>query len=487
MEDIYKYNRNSTLLILNSFLSSLKMVVLNFIFILGITEFMENESLAQIVWIVFLIFCLQRLFSIFDSWYRLKYKITAEGINIIEGIFTKNDFLINFKNIQKIELSETIFQRFLKQTTLTIKTDIIGDNSEIKLEMLSHKIASLIKEKFDTRKKTNYSNTEKSIDLYDSLIYRMDMKDLLTYSILTMKFLLIIPFSIALYFEVNNHVELRHYFDSIIGDIDFSFSTFMISILCVVIILSVFYGFIWVYLRYRNFLVYQTDSSIFFSQGLSESKERSLLKEDVNALLIKRNLMMIMFGKLNVHAVISGYTASLGRSNKQSPDVIFPCAKKRNINKYINVFFPNTTVGKIRNIKKLSWLDRIELTFMTLLILVLNVWIISFFITSVALPIMLFTLFIIGCIWNNRYNAFKIHSKGDFITVYKGFLSNEVYIIKKASIEQTIIHQNFIQSRFNTGSLDIYFRENPIKKIKIHHIPLNETKGFSQWCWKDYN
>jgi len=491
METIdYNYSRNSMLMMLYDFFKSSKMLILNFIFLLSVIEFVDNEIIVRIVWIIFLLSCIQRVFSIFDSWYRLKYKVNNDGISIIEGVINKNAIKITFKNIQKIELSATIFQKFLKQTTVTIKTNIMGDNSEIKLEMLSDSIAKSIKDIFEKNKgeiskvKNHSESTLNYADTFeDGVVYHLGMKELFIYSLLTLKPLLIVPFTIAIYFEINRHIDFNYHFYNLIGELDFSFNSFVGISFVIIISMSILYGFLWIYLRYKDFKVYQNNNGLSFSQGLTEEKERNLLKEDINAIAIKRNLMMMIFKKARIHTIISGYSANMFQDSNKEQDAIFPYVSQSKINDYIHILSPDMVIEELKKTKKLLSLDRAYFIFICTLSIAICAWLFFFFITPVAVLLAMIVLFITKKLLSNRYNTITLNKLNSFITIHKGLLSNEIYIIKKESIEQVVVQQSFIQTKLNIGSLVIYFRDNPVKRIKIYHIPLIEILNFNQW-WK---
>jgi len=464
------------------------MITFTFVTLFGLFVLFGDSLDAIQVWLIFALYCLHKIiYSVYD-WYRLKYRLTTDGIHIIDGVFTKIDVSIHFENIQEIELSASVLQRIFKQAKLTIRTNIIGDYSEFVLKMISPQEAEEIKSAFNDVKFASKNSYIKAFP--DRLllskkqpIYYMNMRDIVLCSLSSLHFFLIFPFTISIIFGAGEYFDLQQFWQNSMENLNLEEVSMGIVLLLAIsiFILALFYGFVWTYAKYKNYRVYNAEKYLTLTYGLMEKKEKHLFKKDVRFVQINRSPIMRLFKVGKINAAKAEDVSSDPDGERDVRNSTFPFVRQSDFDKFVAIFYTNIKPVRVRNIKKLTLLDKVEFTI--LLCAVLTVCGGAFFIFSpvIAAGLVGLSLFILFAILSARCSTFEIDNEANLCNIHKGYYSHKIYLTQNKSIERLIIRQNFLQAKFNLGHVHIFLRERPYRCIRLYHKGMHEIEELFMW------
>lgn len=429
-----------------------------------------------------ILYLIYKPISILLDWRHFKFLFTNNELCIHEGRFFKTKRFIPLDNIQGINQNTSFFHRFFGFTSLILNTGSSGDDSSVKLEMISNKEAAQIRE-FLTQ--VGYI---KGIDKQEQQIpvtsgtdqfpkrnhYEITSKELFISSIISLRFLFFVVVLYSVYSDINDFISLDKYIDAIIS---FFQQSWLLTVLGVIafIILSMGYGVLKTHIQYRNFVVTSDGYRIFIKKGMFTKTEFSIPKEKVQAININATFLQRCF-RIVVVKIVS--ISDTDNEEIRISNILFPFIDKDRAALLISEILPGFRVEsgmtKIPRTSIFVKIVRSSYFWIGGPAIIFNFWPELWY-----LSVALFIIFITSQVLSGLQSKYKLHDP--FIQFQKGGLSTRLFVTKRVKIEELKMTESWLQRKFGLATIHISTRANPIKRSKISDIPKDIAIQYYQW------
>jgi putative membrane protein len=315
----------------------------------------------------FLVYVLSLILSVlvaglFTSvkWYKKKYRVNENNIEIMEGVFVKKNRIVPFSKIQTINLCDNIIYRIFKLGYLKMDT---GENKIAKTTEVFI-VLNVVEARSISEKVRNYQNNiseaaenresvignsagDKDVKSQNKAFIRTSFKELIIMSLTSNFIFKGMIFALTIFNFLDDLVKpiLGGSLDKYIGKMfsKYNFSTKSIGYVILIIgVSSVFYilismvlSVIAIFIRYYNFELRTNGKELTISYGLLEKKEFILPIKKINAVYINQTLLRRIFGLYSVSIESIGYGNEKGETN-----VIYQIARLKKARELINDVLP---------------------------------------------------------------------------------------------------------------------------------------------------
>lgn len=402
--------------------------------------------------------------TIYWQWLNFKYKLDSNRILIKKGIIFKTEQSVSNDQIQNINMQSPFFHKIFNYSMITIIIGSTGDNSTIKIPILSINEALNIAKKLDP----NVSNNKNINDYH--MIHKTNIKEIVVGSITFTKVLFFSSFLYSL------QDKLVDYFNFSLTDflrtgLESTSSRYIIII--AFIIIYILYNIIKNYLIYGNYIIKENENYIVLSKGIIDKNSIFIRKKHVQGIIINYTLIQKLFNLCTIKLVL----VSNEEDSQNKVNIFLPFIKFDKGVKIIKRIFPEFSYEYTHTIPKKSFVlnfIRNKYFYFILTILFLNN---TFGLNFLFLVIIIAIL--IQNVLSPFYNGYKIAMNKIIIKSLK--LSMNIYITNLTRVEEITTSQKLLQRKMGVYSFSIINKEKPYIKKKINDIPIenhNELMKF---------
>ena len=400
-----------------------------------------------------------------------KFYVTDTEFRLATGILNKDTTVIPKSKIQNVNIQQNFLHQIIDVVSLNIET--AGDKtSEIEITALDKSTALRLKKELFIKKNIQTDITE-SIDK-TNVFFKITLKQLLLEGILQnhlKSFVLIISFTIGLYYQFKDYIQS---FEINVDERFIEFDNvsllnlmyFNIIAISIVMIISVIYSVIRIFIVNYNLEVVENEKTIEINKGLFNKISLSLTPEKIQNIIIRTNAIKRYFNlySLNVKQAMS--------NEKQSKNFKIIALGEQQVSQLLNRLATGyTSVGEIN--KPEFYYKRVLAFYSLLFTLLLNV--VLFFVFN-STVFWLNLIWIPLCILNIhiRYKRAYFTITEKFVTVGSGAIDSVTNILEINKIQSVQIKQSVFQKRRDIASVIIHTAS---KQITILYIKENNAKS----------
>ncbi|MDP9726520.1 putative membrane protein [Priestia aryabhattai] len=475
--------RMHPLWMLFSIVKSIKELVLLVIFLMVYIGSNSDSIYIKIGGIIAIIYIIYKIISVLFEWFHFKYLFTDIEMHIREGRFIKKSRFIPLDRIQGISRNTHFIHHLFGLTSLILETGASGDDSFVKLEMITKKEADRIQNYLNKVDLLVIDLSQEDIQQEENIEtkieprqkhYKMTLKEIYISSLMSLKLLMIIPLFETIYSNTNSFLSIQKYVDNLIS---FFHQSWIMTVLGIIILLiiSMGYGLLKTYIQYGNFEVTSDDYRIFIKKGIFNQNEISVPKSKIQAVRFNAGMLRRWIGLVEVK-IIS--TNELKDTEEKTANVLFPFLSKKRALILVSEILPefnftteiNTLPLNSMFVKLLRhsyiWIG----TGLAIYYLWPHLWYVS---------IVVFIIVILSNILSTIYSGYSVN--GPFIQIQKGNLNKSLFVTNRTNIEEVRIKESFVQRIFGLASLRISTRAKPIQVTKIADIPKDIAISYYHW------
>ncbi|WP_240377057.1 PH domain-containing protein [Bacillus piscicola] len=458
-----------------------EMIFFVIFFIINISSDSMIMNVGKIAVILYLIY---KVVSILFGWWQFKYVFTDKELQINEGRFVKEKRFIPLERIQSVGRNTSFFHRLFGLTSLTLNTGTVGDESSIKLEVISRKEAERIQrhlrhdnavlsdeslQEAESKKEEDQRQHPTRTDHYE-----MTLKEIVVASFTSFSLFVLIPLLITLYSKIEDLFSVDGYMDAAIHIFEKSWVVTALVVVAV-LMLSVIFGIGKTYIQYGNFQVTSDEHRIYIQKGFFNHTEFSIPKKKVQAIKWNQSFLRRWLGIVEVKLVSAG---GAGEEKIEVASTLFPFISKKRALSLVPEILPSFEIET--ELKKLP-----RAAFFVKLARPSYVWII---VTAVVfyfwperwyMSIALFVLIVISRILDGLHSSYRISSP--YIQLQSGSFSTELFLTTRMKIEELEITESWLQRKFGLASLQISTRAKPVRVSTLSDIPQDEAVRCYHW------
>lgn len=411
------------------------------IIVFGLDEILSNKISIFTIGLVIAVLTLLIILIIgIVRWYLFGYVIHEDSIFLQTGIVNKKQTWISADRIHSINTSIRLYDRIFSTHTLLIELASAEDSS-IVFSCLSNEEERRIREVL-------HRNNEKNVEKIEETI-KLSKKDILLHACLSPNLgalygLIIIVF--FKYLETANQDEINTvfaYFTNL-----FSFMWIFIT-LGIIFILSVIVSFLFIYEKNYKFTLIKNNGELEITHGLIVKKQRTLVIERIQSIILVEKPLQRLFGYVTVQAVI----IQRGKEeNSEKTITLLPSIKKKNVDTFLNTFVVYERVAELQSLTKKANFYYKVLPLLIGIIIAIPVWFFMPFSLHYIAPIIPIILFIYGFC---EYNNIGWEQSEQFFTLQYGSFTRKTAIIKIARIQWTSVNQTIFQKNNYLANLKV--------------------------------
>ena len=237
---------------------------------------------------------------------------------------------------------------------------------------------------------------------------------------------------------------------------------FILKAFLVVWVICIILSVIGSTIKLYGFRVYKSKEHIKIEYGLINKKAYSIPIKNVQAVILKQNLMKQKLGLYNIELSTVGY----GNEQKEEA-ILYPIVNKRLMDELINELIP-----ELKEQPEMWHSPKNTLTNFIMVPLIVNVVIFStatFFFNKAAILFLLLPVILVACYLNYRNSA--IGFNGSILRAVSGGLNRESYLVKMDSIQSMSIQTNPFQKKKNVGTYVLqYYASKLGEVIKVKNL-----------------
>ena len=442
-----------------------------------------NSIFLKVGEIAIVLYLFYRIISAFFDWWHFKYLFTDRELHIYEGRFIKRKRFIPLENIQGINRDTPFFQRLFKLTSLLLSTGATGDESSVKLEMITYKEAERIQKhlrpivsnyKGISEQNEQTSEVPEAEHHSRNKHFAMTSREIFIFSLTSLKFFLIIPVIDSIYSSINDFFVIDKYIDPVISFFRSSLWLTVFGII-ILIILFIVYGFLNTYIRYRDFKVTSDQHRIYINKGMFSKTEFSIPKEKVYAIKFNSSLIQRWLGLVEVKTISTG---NIKDEEMGKTETIFPFISKKKALRLVPEILPKfqieTEMIKLPRSAIFVKLVRLSYFWIVTTAVIFFYWPKLWYISLILL-----ILIIISRLLDGFYSRYQFN--GSFLQLQKAAIFTKLIITPRGKIEELKVTESWLQRKFGLASLKVSIRSKPIQVSAISDIPKEVAIRYYQW------
>jgi len=421
-----------------------------------------------------IIYFLFSLISCFLQWINFKYTIYNGKMFIQKGALFKQEKTFNKNQIQNITIISPFLHRLFKRYSINITLTSIGDNSNIKMEMLSFDEVKKIQKKLDIYDIDNDMTISNNNTIFR---YQPNLSEIFIGSLTIVKFLIFVSFIYSFFDKVKEFlgIDAFRYFKNIISS---NFNN--IYMILLTIFIYILFNIVTNILLYGNYIVTGREDYISMSKGIIDKDSFTLSKDKVKGLSIQYSLLQKVLGICKVKIV---FTESSDDPNSRKLNILFPFIKIKNVDNTINLLLPS--YSSYHDLKKLPFVSIIAnfynckwFIIILLLLLVNDVLGLSLFYKIL--------LIFIGAIQIFKTYTNSYYFGKDKVQIKKLIINITIYTTHINNIEEVLLKQNYVQKRLNLCSIIIVNQGSPYIRNCIDNIPTKDAGKLIEYYQLQY-
>lgn len=475
-----------------NFVKGLKDLIFPFVIVFVANGFQgRSESdggwTSYIPYIIGASFLVLILISGFIKWKRFVYWFEDNELRIEYGLFIKKKRYIPFERIQSLNYTESILHRPLNLVKVKIETAGSGNSQEAEAELtaITKVAASRIEKELAEAKKRKQGipieeNDETDIDdrqienMNAVSIYKMTLKDLLILATTSGGIGVIFSGLAVFFFQFSDLIPYERLYEEMMMFLKFGFFLVAISVF-VVLLIAWLSSVILTVLNYYEFTIWKDEDHIVLTRGLLEKKKVSLPIARVQGIRIVENPLRQIFGYCTVFVESAGGSIS----EKDQRIVLFPFIKKKRLNQYLEILFPNLQT-------EASWVVSPEkakpfyyrLDFIWMIPVILGVS--YFYFPYGLLSLLLIPTLIIFGLWQHRSAGYSITGHQLFLR-YRGF-SKFTFLIEKKRMQSLEVTQSPFQKNRSLASIETTIKSGILgATAKVDHLEMKDVEDVMNW------
>lgn len=401
--------------------------------------------------------------STITYWINFNGLFNEEYLIIYEGKLMKKVKYIPIVNIIGFHEKYNWIEKKLKLSSIFIKINTSDEDESVNFPYISNEGSLKIKNNLKintTNKKTIKSCSE------SEAYYTTSKKMLLKAALSTFHIVLFIIFSLSMYSYLNDYISLS----SFLNDLSrwFFKGAFNITLGSLILfIFSYFYGYIRMYLKYKNFYLINRDTKLIIKSGVLSTNEFSILKSSISGIIIEANFLQKIIGLEKIKIISTN-----PKKNKTEEDVIIPFSERNEYQIHLfNIFNFQISEFNFNRIPKVALIVK----FLRVFIPCVFLFILGFY----YIPLFLFIfIFFIALVYLSQLiqTVFSKYSyTNEMLIIEKSGLVYSEYITTYKNIEELLLTQSLIQRAFNLASITIINKSVPPKKIRLRDIPFEKA------------
>lgn len=465
-----------------------------FIFILlFVINFSSEAWWVRIGKVLFIAVLIIGFFAVIIEWWRTKYSINSESIELDEGALFRKHRSIPFQRVQNVQSATPFYLRPFKLTSLTLETGAKNDDASVTFEALKTKEAERIERTLDHYKNSGapVENTEEEQftgddvdseerletvqpDSKPTIHFNPSRKDILKASVLSFSYLLLVPIMISIFNNIDEVYDLsskaEKVFDFIIG----SWILITLGILLFILI-TVIFGLTRTYLKYGRYEISSDDERIYIKSGILNERHFSIRKKNVQAVQIQQSLIKRILKLAEVKLVSAGGV----KETEQEVNSLYPFLPVTRAYSIISELLPGfevkTDMEQLPRKSLIARLCRIPWVWLiaTTLLIIFKpeaAW-------YVSPAIFVFTY--VARVLDYYFTRFLVHDA--FIQFKTGSFNTTLFMTTREKVIEFELTQSFITKRFDLATFTTTNRAKPVKVQALRDVPIEMAGEAFNW------
>ncbi|MCA2503999.1 PH domain-containing protein [Staphylococcus xylosus] len=397
----------------------------------------------------------------FIYWKNYSFEFDSNQLIIKQGGIWKQVNHIPKKNIIGYNEKQNIFEQIFKLSSIKLNLDSSNSEKSVEIPTLSLKQSTYIK--------NNISNFSKPLKNVKNDRYSISKNLLIRKSIASVSIIFFILFLYSFYSKISEYFNIEWIVYELQSFFTNNLLTYLLGIL-ILIILSLIYGFIKTFIKYKNFSMQNFSDTIHTKWGIFTTYNNSIKKVNISSILLQSSFFDRVFALTKIKVI----STEAKEEKKVETDLVMPICEKKNTLKILkDIFNVNISNIKFYDIPKLSIFPKIIRTsylWGTLLILSFLFfenfwWVYCIFACYILLSQILQVFFT------------KLHFSKKYLILNKNGLSSTNVITTFNDIEELIITESFIQKLCGVKSIQFINLSLPPKKYIIHDVSKNHANS----------
>jgi len=291
-------------------------------------------SLLALLWAFLLIFLLLFALALVyfgASWYACTYRFEEGHLILSTGILFKKERSVKRERVQSVNTSADVLQRLFGVATLEVKTAGTGEESGLTLIALPWEEIQRISALLETSRPEPSSAMKRE----GEVVYHLPAGDLLLAGITSGQSLILFSFLAVVFSQVYGYIP-EHYMDRLV-ELATSLSYLVIIIAIVILLLISWLISILVFaIRYANFTLRRHEDRLDLSWGIIEQRHMNVSLRRVQAVSIREELLMQLFGLCSVNMEVAGEWSG----ERQEVKLLYPLLRSRELPRFLEGVLP---------------------------------------------------------------------------------------------------------------------------------------------------
>lgn len=452
-------------------------VVIFFIINIG-----SDSLIMKIGKIALILYLIYKMISILLRWWHFKYFFTNKEIHIVEGRFIREQRLIPLERFQNVQRNSSFFHRLFGLTSLSLNTAASGDDSSVKLRVITGKEAERVNHYISLVDSVQIEDDDSKQPVPESvpdepaltMHYQMTMKDILVASFSSLSIFALIPLLLVFYSTIDDFFSVDGYLQGVIEF--FKGAWVLIAIIVFVFLLiTLLFGIGLTYIRYGKYQVTSDQMRIYVRKGLINQTEFSISKVKVQAIKLNKGFIRRLFGILEVQLVSAG---GVGEGSIETSSMLFPFITKKKalhlLPEILPAFEIDTAMVKLPKPALIVKLLRPSYFWLLTTAVVFYFWP-NFWYIPVALLVFIIVLRILDCF----HSGYLLN--GSYIQLESGAFSTELFLTTRMKADELEVTESWLQHKFGLASVKISTRAKPIHVATITDIPMDAAVQYYHW------
>jgi len=404
----------------------------------------------------------------FINWYKTCFYI-KEGMLIYEtGVIEKKVLSLSMDKITTIDFSQNLINRLFNTYRLKLDSGSVqtkGSEIDIVLKKAS---AIITRDELLSGNKLSESDQEEW-----GKVFEATNKEMLLTALTKNNLALGIGLFFSMYAFLDDILKALNikYMDTLSRYIDPSklvnasityLLIFIIKAFLVVWVICIILSVIGSTIKLYGFRVYKSKEHIKIEYGLINKKAYSLPIKNVQAVILKQNLIKQKLGLYNIELSTVGY----GNEQKEEA-ILYPIVNKRLMDELINELIP-----ELKEQPEIWHAPKNTLTNFIMVPLIASVIIFStatFLFNKAVILFLLLPVILVACYLSYRNSA--IGFNGSILKAVSGGFNRKSYLVKMESIQSLSIQTNPFQKKKNVGTYVLqYYASKLGDVIKVKNL-----------------
>lgn len=415
----------------------------------------------------------------FLKWTNTWISFYQNDVTVRSGIFIKSETNISYSRFSVVAAERPIYLYPFKVVKIKIKTKgTTLRNSDINL-LLRQKDARDMRHKIPA----SHKGRRKKFKVQPKILTIIFFSFLFSNSISGTAYIAAFFFQLGTVSKELLENELKYALEQITGKVSSSFANGIppaAITVGILIIVTWLWSFIANILRYANFSMKKELDFIEVKMGALTRRSYRILKEKINYVDLRQNLIMKIFKKTSLNINCSGY----GHKKNELP-VLLPILSRKQANRALDLLDFGAKIGK----RKISVCKKAVMTYLGLpLVFCIGIpalgILLRFLFPSYAQFVLPFAVMAeIPSVWMaavkiNALMTTGISVKENFICVrYSRFFTFHTIIVDRKKLVKAQTVQNPIQKMLKRCRLDLFFTSELPKINKLHGMNTRDAES----------